>query len=323
MVATVCVFSAMALLGAAVAAGARSRRSFAQERLRPFREAGPAAPPVTDALEALRRRRLSNLPRFEAVLSRSAMAEKTALDLERAGIQLRVGEYLLVRVFLALAFAALSLGLLGTGFTGLVAALIFGAGGYLLPHLYVRWRREGRLNRLNKQLAEAVVQISGSLRSGFGLLQALDLVGQQLSPPISTELRRTVRDTNVGSNLEDALTALGQRVGSHDLDIVITAILIQRSVGGNLAEILDNVAHTMREREQLRGQIDALTAQQRLSAYVLVLIPLWSIGFMLLISSDYMLPMFTTTVGRLVLGVAAAFDLGALLLMRRLAVIDI
>ena len=253
----------------------------------------------------------------------SAMAEKTALDLERAGIQLRVGEYLLARIFLALALAALGLGLLGTGFTGLVVALTFGAGGYLLPHLYVRWRREGRLNRLNKQLAEAVVQISGSLRSGFGLLQALDLVGQQLSPPISTELRRTVRDTNVGSNLEDALTALGQRVGSHDLDIVITAILIQRSVGGNLAEILDNVAHTMREREQLRGQIDALTAQQRLSAYVLVLIPLWSIGFMLLISSDYMLPMFTTTVGRLVLGVAAAFDLGALLLMRRLAVIDI
>jgi tight adherence protein B len=179
------------------------------------------------------------------------------------------------------------------------------------------------LNKLENQLEETLTLTSNSLKAGFGLLQSLDLAAQQLEPPIAAELKRTLHDINVGSSTEDALLALDDRAGSYDLDIVITAILIQRSVGGNLAEILQTVAHTMRERARIRGHIRAVTSQQRMTGYILGVLPIAIMGILFLIANDYMMPLFTTIAGQVLLVGAGIMEFLGILLIRKILAIEV
>jgi tight adherence protein B len=137
------------------------------------------------------------------------------------------------------------------------------------------------------------------------------------------EIRRTLRDISIGSSIEDALDALNQRVGSSDFDIVLTAILIQRSVGGNLAEILDNVAHTMRERERIRGEIQTLTSQQRMTGFVIGGIPVGLGAIFFLISPDFVGLLFTDPLGRMMLGAAAVMETLGFLVIRKIVNIEV
>ena len=133
----------------------------------------------------------------------------------------------------------------------------------MLPAFWVELRRRRRLRAIDRQLVEGLTQVANSIRAGFAMLQAIDAAAQRLQPPLSEEFARLVADVRLGSSLEDALVSMGERIDSYDLDLVITATLIQRSTGGNLSEILDNVAETIRERDRIRGEIRTLTAQQR------------------------------------------------------------
>jgi tight adherence protein B len=132
-----------------------------------------------------------------------------------------------------------------------------------------------------------------------------------------------LHDINVGSSTEEALVALSQRAGSYDLDIVVTAILIQRTVGGNLAEILETVAHTMRERSRIRGQVRAMTSQQRMTGYILGALPVGIMGILLLVSHDYMTPLFTTVPGQVLLVGAGIMELIGVLVIRRILAIEV
>jgi tight adherence protein B len=132
-----------------------------------------------------------------------------------------------------------------------------------------------------------------------------------------------LHDINVGSSTEEALAALSQRADSYDLDIVITAILIQRTVGGNLAEILETVAHTMRERARIRGQVKAMTSQQRMTGYVLGALPIGIMGILLLVSRDYMMPLLTTVPGQVILVGAGVMELIGVLVIRRILAIEV
>src|SRR5690606_30033782 len=158
------------------------------------------------------------------------------------------------------------------------------------------------------QLVELLQMLASGLRAGFGLLQALEASADQLPAPISVEIRRTLRDTAMGASVEQALSSLNERVGSSDFDIVITAILIQRSVGGNLAEILDNVAHTMRERERIRGEIRTLTSQQRMTGFVIGGIPIGLLIIFSMISPEFTSLLFTDPLGRMMLMAAAVSE---------------
>ena len=151
----------------------------------------------------------------------------------------------------------------------------------MLPAFYVTLKKRRRLHAIDRQLVEGLSHIANSIRAGFAMLQAIDAAAQRLQPPLSEEFSRLVADVRLGASLEDALTAMGNRVGSYDLDMVITAILIQRSTGGNLSEVLDNVAETIRERDRIRGEIRVLTAQQRFAAWVLSLWPVVLAGSLL------------------------------------------
>jgi tight adherence protein B len=250
-------------------------------------------------------------------------AAKAGLDLDQADLHLRVGEYVTLRVGVALLFFALAFVLIPSRPVAMVIGIGLSVVGFLAPAFFVRYRKKKRLNKLESQVEEALTLAANSLKGGFGLLQSLELAAQQLVHPISTELRRTLHDINVGSSTEDALLALSERASSHDLDIVITAILIQRSVGGNLAEILDTVAHTMRERARIRGHVRAVTSQQRMTGYILSGLPIAVMSLLFLVASDYMAPLFTTLAGQVLLVGAGVMEFIGILLIRRILAIEV
>jgi tight adherence protein B len=176
---------------------------------------------------------------------------------------------------------------------------------------------------MEAQLVEPIQMLSSGLRAGFGLLQAMEAASEQISAPLSVEIRRTLRDTAMGASVDQALTALNERIGSPDFDIVITAVLIQRSVGGNLAEILDNVAHTMRERERIRGEIRTLTSQQRMTGYVIGGIPIGLLVIFGMISPEFTGTLFTDPLGRMMLGAAAVSETIGFVVIQKIVNIEV
>ena len=164
---------------------------------------------------------------------------------------------------------------------------------------------------------------ANSLKAGFGIMQSMDLASRELQPPIATEIRRTMQDVNVGSSLEVALQNLSKRNQSADLDIVVTAMLIQQSTGGNLAEILESVGHTMRERTRIRGEIKTLTSQQMLSGIIIGALPVGIAFFISILNPSYIMPLFTELGGQLMLVVAGMMELFGVFLIKRILAIEV
>ena len=187
--------------------------------------------------------------------NRKSLAE----ELAQAGLTLRTSEWLMIRlgcaVFLAL-FALLR-------FEALPQALIFGILGYFAPTGYLRYRQARRRTAFSRQLVDAVTLLSSSLKAGHSFPQALDMVSKNAQPPLAEEFDRVVREMNIGGSVDQALQKMVKRVESDDLDLIVTAVLIHQSIGGNLSRILDSISHTLRERIRVRGEISAITAQAR------------------------------------------------------------
>jgi tight adherence protein B len=253
----------------------------------------------------------------------SAWAERTRMQLERAGLAFKLHEYIALRVLVGLVAFAVVL-LLGRGTTpALLLGIPIGAVGYMLPAFYVRARIGRQIQKFNGQLEAMLTMVSSSLRAGFGLMQAFDLAAEQLQPPMSTELHRLQRDTRMGASLEEALEKLRERVGSYDLDVIVTAILIQRSVGSNLSEVLEKVAHTIRERVRIKGEINTLTAQKRLSGLIIGLMPVAFVLMMLAVNFEYMSLLFTDPLGRLLLILAVGLDIIGILMIKRIVSVEV
>jgi len=280
------------------------------------------------------RHRLESLERYSAPQTESAVplalreqgsawAEQTRSQLERAGLALKLHEYVALRVLVALVTFVVVLAL-GNGHPiAFLLGIVVGVVGYMLPAFYVRMRITRQVRKFNDQLADMLTMVSNSLRAGFGLLQGLDLAAEQAQPPMSTELRHLLRDTKMGASIETALESMGERVGSYDLDVVITAILIQRSVGSNLSEVLEKVAHTIRERARIQGEINTLTAQKKLSGLIIALLPVAFVVMMMAINYEYMSVLFTDPLGRFLLFVAITLDVIGILLIKRIVSVEI
>jgi tight adherence protein B len=254
--------------------------------------------------------------------SQGEIGEKLALQLERADLNISPGEFITARLVLGAIGAAVPFFLLH-GITGFIVAIPGAAIGYLLPKFYLNQKRKSRIAKLNAQLPEALMIISNALKAGFGLLQALNNAADNLSHPISTELSRTIHEMNIGSTAEEAMLGLSERAGSYDLDIVVTAILVQRTVGGNLGEILDTVAETMRERIRIRGEIQTLTAQQKLTGMVIGALPI-GVGILFqLMSPGYISPLFVTVLGKVMLGVAVVLEVIGVMVIQRILNIEV
>lgn len=243
--------------------------------------------------------------------------EKLQIELISAGINLKGEEF--VTIWLVLAIAIPLVGYLVLRNLGLaVIGLIIGIIG---PHIYIKTARENRIKLLTRQLGDALVVMANSLRAGFGLQQAMDVVRNELPAPISQEFGWTLRDINLGSTVEEALKRMSDRVGSDDLDMMVTAILVQRQVGGNLAVVLDNISETIRERTRIKQEIRTLTAQGRMSGLIIGLMPVFLFGFILMVNPDYMSILTGSPLGLIILLGAVGSELLGLLIIRR--IIDI
>ncbi|MGC1210415.1 MAG: type II secretion system F family protein, partial [Micromonospora sp.] len=189
---------------------------------------------------------------------------------------------------------AVLLGLLG----GLLGVLLGAALGWFGPGVHGRLRESRRRRAFADQLPDALQLVVGSLRSGFSLAQAIDAVVRDSPPgPLTVELGRAMAEVRLGSDLDDALQRVAQRVENDDLAWAVMAIRIQRDTGGNLAEVLETTVETLRERDRLRRHVRALSAEGRLSAYVLIGLPVVLAIWMLLTRREYLSPLWTTPVG--------------------------
>ena len=234
------------------------------------------------------------LAQLNRVVERRDFGANLAREIARADLKIKVSEYLAIWagaiVGLPLLFVVLSLGLpaLRNPIALLVAALI----GFMLPRFWLGRRKSGRLNAFNKQLPDTITLLANALRAGSSFLQAIELVVRESRPPVSTEFGRVIREVNLGLPFEQALENMVRRVRSDDLELMATAISIQHTVGGNLAEILDSIAYTIRERVRIKGEIKTLTAQQRLSGYVVGFLPIGLAGFLFVAAPNFMEAMF-------------------------------
>lgn len=234
-----------------------------------------------------------------ALDSNKGLEASLGARLEAAGFQLKPAEWLLMHA--GIAFVAALLGLLLSSGALLVAFLML-LVGLTLPWLYLGFRRKRRLNAFGKGLADTLQLMSGSLSAGLSLAQSVDTVVREGTEPISGEFRRALVEARLGVNIEDGLESVAERMQSDDFRWVVMAIRIQREVGGNLAELLLSVAATMREREYLRRQVKALSAEGRLSALILGGLPPIFLLYLALVRFDYVKPMFTELLGWVMLG---------------------
>jgi tight adherence protein B len=228
-----------------------------------------------------------------AVAGRGA-AVKLSADLARADLKVTVGEFYVARVVFVSLGALVGFALPVGGH--ILLAVVLAVLGYLAPRWYVNNRKNGRLRAFNAQLADTIGLLSSALRSGYSMLQSMELVAREGPQPISGEFERVVREVGLGLSPEEALANLVRRVQSDDLELLVTAINVQREVGGNLAEVLDTIASTIRDRIKLKGEIRVLTAQQQYSGYIVGLIPVGLSLILFIINPNYMLSVFHKTI---------------------------
>lgn len=217
-----------------------------------------------------------------------------ARDIARADLKLKPSEFLLIWIgsTVGIPLALILLSPFVQAFGSPLVWLIGGLIGFMLPRFWLGRRKGGRLKAFNKQLPDTITLIANALRAGSSFLQAIELVVRESRPPISTEFGRVIREVNLGLPFEQALENMVRRVRSDDLELMATAISVQHQVGGNLAEILDSIAYTIRERVRIKGEIQTLTAQQRLSGYVVGFLPIALAGFLFVAAPGFMQPMF-------------------------------
>jgi tight adherence protein B len=284
---------AIIVIAAGIAMSGRSGISDRLERYAAARPAGGAAASGSGGVAELLAQSQALASLNKAVEARDFWAN-IARDIARADLHLKPSEFLaiwagsIVGIPLLMLFLSLFLPALGNPLFLLIGIVI----GFFLPRFWLARRRNGRLGAFNKQLPDTITLIANALRAGSSFLQAIELVVRESRPPISVEFSRVIREVNLGLPFEQALENMVRRVRSDDLELMATAISIQHQVGGNLAEILDSIAYTIRERIRIKGEIRTLTAQQRLSGYVVGFLPIGLAGFLFIAAPGFMDPMF-------------------------------
>ena len=256
----------------------------------------------------------------KALANNKNLEARIATALEAAGLDLRPAEWLLMRAGVGVGGALLGL-LIGAGsiFLGIVIFVVALIG----PTIYLRIKRSRRLKAFGTGLADTLQLMSGSLSAGLSLAQSIDTIVREGTEPISTEFRRVVIETRLGVQLEDSLESVAERMQSRDFEWVVMAIRIQREVGGNLAELLLTVAGTLRERDYLRRHVRALSAEGRLSCYILGGLPPGFLAYLALSKPEYVRPMYTTPIGWILVAVMVILLGVGVLWMSKVAKVDV
>ncbi len=297
-------------------------KSLKHERIRQISNFGPGA-------RAAASHKSSNDPPVTSVIARTALAatasvvrtgrmeERITRRLERAGMRMRAHEWVLLRACAVVTCAAL-LSIVASWPGGLIGAAIGWAGTLL----YQSVRIDRRSNQFAEQLPDALQLVIGSLKSGFSLPQAFDSLVRESQEPVASEFGRAISEHRLGADISDALERVAQRTVSEDLGWAVMAVRIQREVGGNLAEVLQNTVDTMRERGRLRRHVSSLSAEGRLSAYVLIALPLILGTFMFVYRRAYMTPLLTDPLGIIMLSLGGLLFILGIFWMTRVIKVE-
>lgn len=253
------------------------------------------------------------------IIARFPQLGDAELVLQQAGITWSLQTLLLLSLGMAMGLGVLALLVTGSVPVGLVAAVV----GAVLPNLYVRYRRTKRLNAFEEMLPDAIDLVGRALRAGHPLSAGFKMAADDGPDPVASEFRRIFEEQRFGLPLQDSLLGMADRVNLVDVRILVTAILIQREVGGNLAEILDNLAAVVRARFTIRRQIRVYTAQGRMTGYLLSALPIILFLLLYTINREYMSILFTDPVGKVLVGVALSMQFIGFLWIRKIIKIEI
>lgn len=259
------------------------------------------------------------LGRIGKGISGHATLEKVQIKLTKARIPMKAEELIGLSFVIASAALLIFWLLAGSILFGIICAVI----GFYLPLHIVERRKRKRMEMLNRQLPDALDIISNGLRAGFSFTQALGVVARETEPPIADEFARVLRKNQLGKPMADVLRELSEHTDSDDFDMVVTALLIQRQVGGNLAEILDNVAHTVRERIRIKGEIRTLTAQGRITAVIVSLLPAGVAVMLFMMNPGYIMVLFTELPGMIMFGTAVILQILGIIVLRKIINIEV
>lgn len=285
-----------------------------KERVRQPSVATPPRATPRELVDRLLKPAAENLSHRRRAQGKPTLTE----DLARAGLNITAPEYLLIRIG-AVAVGAL-IGLFRFGFS--VGPIILGAVGFIVPPLIVAFLQRRRQTLFNDQLTGMLQLLSNSLKTGYAIDRALETVAAKSQPPVSTEFERVATEITLGTSVEDALSALLLRINSPDLEFIVTAILLHVRVGGNLAEVLDNISDTLRDRLQTKRDMSVLTAQSRASASIITGLPiLLALGLYVFVPGYYA-PMTSSWIGYALLVTAGVMILVGNLLIQRMTALE-
>jgi tight adherence protein B len=300
----------------------RSERDLVEERLGRYEQGYESFLDIDEDDGDKPKEERKALDAIDKAIAKRPFAQKWRTQLARADLKLTVAEFAALHVVSVIGFFGVGYFVLFRG--DLIMSIVAGFVGFFFPRLYVSRQTSQRLIKFENQLPDTLGLWVNALRSGFSVLQAMEAISRDAPEPTSTEFKRVVQEVQLGIDVEDALAHLLSRVESDDLDLVVTAVNIQREVGGNLAEILETISHTVRERVKLKGEIRVLTAQGRMTGYLISGLPIAVALFLSVIQPGFMNPMFESrTCGWPMLGIGLALIGMGMAAIQKIVNIDI
>lgn len=318
IVSLICTIFILLILLFALEYRSRSRRALAR-RMRYYASGMDNPQDKPQEKKTLKERLLGILRGGGRLLNSIRHARGLDLKMQQAGIPLLGTEFVLLLVISAIIAGAIGIALSDRWHVGIMAAVMVVA----LEYIYVLVRIERRAASFTNQLGDCLMMIANALRAGFSFLQAIELISKEMEPPVSEEFKHVVRDVGLGTPVERALTEMDKRVGSSDFSLVVTAVLIQQQVGGDLARILDTISDTIQDRIRMRREVKVLTSQGRMSGWILVLLPIAVGLFMTSMNPGYLDPLFHDSVGRIILAITIVMEIIGAVVINRIVDIDV
>ena len=296
----------------------RSRRALAR-RMRYY--AGDMENPQDKPKESisLKQRFLNLLRGGSRLFHNIRRARGLDFKLQQAAIPLLGTEFMALLLLSAVIVGSIAAVVLKKWYAGILAAIIIIA----VEYIYVLVRIERRSTSFTNQLGDCLMMVANALRAGFSFLQAMDMISKEMEPPISEEFQHVMRDIGLGATVERALDDMDKRVGSPDFSLVVTAVLIQQQVGGDLAQILDTISETIQDRIRMRQEVKTLTTQGRMSGWILILTPVALALFMTSSNPNYLDPFFYHPIGQVIFAVTIGMEIVGAIVIKRIVDIEI
>lgn len=273
--------------------------------------------PITE-VKLEKKDRLSDLPLFNRILQNISKIKKLEVFIEQSDLSISVGTFILFSLFIS----ALSSFLMLLFGINLMISMVCSFFIFFIPSLFVNVKRLSRIKMFSARFSDSIALIAGSLRAGHSLQMAIGTVVQENKDIVSFEFQRVLSEIEVGQNFEDALKGMLKRIDTPELRLFISAVILQRETGGNLAELLDNLETVIRERQELKRELRAATAQARLSGTVLSLLPVFVGFFIFVINHDYIMFFFDDPFGTKLLFMCIAGQILGILAIRKIVQLD-